>query len=481
VITQGELGEGLAGFGKKLIYLDRDWKVISQRSAEKPAVPVSSRNLVYVIYTSGSTGKPKGVQICHRALVNLLTSMQACPGLTQSDRLLAVTTISFDIAALELYLPLTVGATCVLASREASKDGRQLWTMLEDGDITVMQATPSAWKLLIDAGWAGKANLKILCGGEAMSRDLAKELMARASSVWNMYGPTETTVWSAVHRVTSAERAIPIGHPIANTTLYVLDRNRQPVPVGVTGDLYIGGDGLARGYLNRPELNVEKFILSSFGSARGWLYKTGDLARYRDDGAIECLGRTDTQVKVRGFRIELEEIECALRQHPAVTDACATVREGAPGDFRLAAYVTPLQSPASLNEIRSFLKERLPGYMIPVLTSLEKLPLTPNGKLNRRALPPLINEPTDDDRKPIQDITADPIQQSLMRIWTETLNVPQVSVYDNFFDLGGHSLLATQMIAKLEQELGVRMKAKELAFQTLGQFAASCREKLQCR
>jgi amino acid adenylation domain-containing protein len=284
--------------------------------------------------------------------------MQACPGLDQSDRLLAVTTISFDIAALELYLPLAVGATCVLASRETSKEGRQLWTMLEDHDITVMQATPSAWKLLIDAGWRGKTNLKILCGGEAMSRDVARGLMARASSVWNMYGPTETTVWSAVHQVTSADRAIPIGHPIANTTMYVLDRNLQPVPVGVTGDLYIGGEGLARGYLNRPELNAEKFVLSGFGSAeRGWLYKTGDLARYRDDGNIECLGRTDTQVKVRGFRIELEEIECTLRDHPSVMDACATVREDAPGDSRLVAYVTPLQSPVSLNEIRGFLKE----------------------------------------------------------------------------------------------------------------------------
>lgn len=480
VITQEALGQGLMDCGKKLIYIDRDWEVIAQGSVENPSAPVTSTNLAYVIYTSGSTGKPKGVQICHRSLVNLLASMQACPGLTKSDRLLAVTTISFDIAALELYLPLTVGATCVLANRETSKEGRQLWTMLENHDITAMQATPSAWKLLIDAGWTGKTNLKILCGGEAMSRDLARELMARASAVWNMYGPTETTVWSTAHRVISAEQAIPIGRPIANTTMYVLDRNLQPVPIGVTGDLYIGGEGLARGYLNRPELNAEKFIRSSFGSERAWLYKTGDLARHRDDGNIECLGRTDTQVKVRGFRIELEEIECTLRQHPSVIDACATVREDTPGDLRLAAYVTPLQSSMSLNEIRGFLKEHLPGHMVPVLTSLDKLPLTPNGKLNRRALPPL-NEPTGDDSDRIQELSSDPIEQLLMRIWTETLKAPQVSVYDNFFDLGGHSLLATQMVAKLEQELGVRMKPKELAFQTLGQFAASCREKLQCR
>jgi amino acid adenylation domain-containing protein len=467
--------------GKKRVCIDRDWKVISQSSAAKPSVPVDSKNLAYIIYTSGSTGKPKGVQICHHSVVNLLTSMLACPGVTPGDRLLAVTTICFDIAALELYLPLTVGASCVIGSREASREPRQLWRMLEDHDITVMQATPSAWKSLIDAGWRGKTNLKILCGGEAMSRDVARELIERASAVWNMYGPTETTIWSAVHPVTSAERAIPIGRPIANTTMYVLDRNLRPAPIGVTGEIYIGGEGLARGYLNRPELNVEKFIRASFGhEERHWLYKTGDLARYRADGNIECLGRTDTQVKVRGFRIELEEIECTLRRHPAVIDACATVREDAPGDVRLAAYVTPVQQPACLSEICRFLKERLPAHMIPVLMSLEQLPLTPNGKLNRRALPPL-NEPAADDGKQIVAESSDPIEQLLMRIWTETLNVPQVNVYDNFFDLGGHSLLATQVVAKLEQELGIRMKARELAFQTLGQFAASCREKLQCR
>jgi amino acid adenylation domain-containing protein len=480
VVTQDSLDQRLAGCGKKLIYVDRDRKLISERSSEKPSVPLYSKNLAYVIYTSGSTGKPKGVQVCHRALVNLLISMEARPGLTQRDRLLAVTTISFDIAALELYLPLAVGACCVIASRETCREGRQLWNLLEDHDITVMQATPSAWKLLIDAGWTGKANLKILCGGEAMSRDLARQLMSRASSVWNMYGPTETTVWSAVHQVTSAERTIPIGRPIANTKMYVLDSNLHPAPIGVLGHLYIGGEGLARGYLNRPELNAEKFVLASpGGEERGWLYETGDLARYRADGNIECLGRTDTQVKVRGFRIELEEIESTLRQHPAVIDSCATVREDAPGDVRLAAYVAPLQRPESLNEIRSFLKQRLPGHMIPMLSSLERLPLTLNGKLDRRALPPL-NEQAAENGKQVVEESSDPVEQLLVRIWREMLNVPQVNVYDNFFDLGGHSLLATQMIAKLEQELGLRMKAKELAFQTLGQFAASCREKLQC-
>jgi amino acid adenylation domain-containing protein len=479
LVTQRSLEHQLADCGKKLIYIDRDWTLISQESGKNPSSAVKPEDLAYVIYTSGSTGRPKGVQVCHRALVNLLTSMRTQPGLSEKDRLLAVTTISFDIAALELYLPLAVGACCVIASRETCKDGRQLWKMLDDHDITVMQATPSGWKLLVDAEWPGKSNLKILCGGEAMPRDLAKELIARASSVWNMYGPTETTVWSAVYPVTSAESAIPIGRPIANTTMYVLDRNQQPVPAGVTGDLYIGGEGLARGYLNRPELNAEKFIASPFGRA-AWLYKTGDLARYRADGNIECLGRTDTQVKIRGFRIELEEIESTLRRHSAVADACAVVREESPGDLRLSAYVTPMQQPATLNGIRRLLKEHLPPHMIPVLSSLDKLPLTPNGKLNRNALPSL-NGSTADPETPFERELTDPVEQLVARIWAQILNVPQVSVYDNFFDLGGHSLLATQMVAKLEQELGVRVKAKELAFQTLGQFAASCREKLQSR
>jgi len=480
VITQRSVDLRLSDCGKRLVYIDVDWINISQFSAQKPSVRVESNELAYVIYTSGSTGKPKGVQVCQRALVNLLTSMQACPGLSQTDRLLAVTTICFDIAALELYLPLTVGACSVIASRETAKEASELWKELEAHDITVMQATPSAWKSLVDAGWPGKPNLKILCGGEAMTRDLAKDLMARATSVWNMYGPTETTVWSAIHRVTSAEGPIPIGRPIANTTMYVLDRNLQPVPIGVTGELYIGGEGLARGYLNRPEFNAEKFISTSVGrEGRAWLYRTGDLARYRADGNVECLGRTDSQVKVRGFRIELEEIEFALRQHPAVRDACATVREDTPGDLRLAAYVTPIQQAESLNGIRGFLKERLPGHMIPVLASLDKLPLTPNGKLNRRALPPL-NVPSKDDCQEVVEEISDPLERLLVHIWEEMLNVPLVNVYDNFFDLGGHSLLATQMVARLEQELGVRMKARELAFQTLGQFATSCRERLEC-
>ena len=463
-----------------IVHIGKDWPLISQQSHQNPSAEADPGNLAYVIYTSGSTGRPKGVQICHRSLVNLLTSMQARPGLTEQDSLLAVTTISFDIAALELYLPLLVGARCVLASREASGDAQRLWRMLDEHEITAMQATPSTWKLLLESRWPGKADLKILCGGEAMPQELAEQLIPRAASVWNLYGPTETTVWSSLHEVTSSAEHIPIGRPINNTQMYVLDHNTQPVPVGVMGELYIGGDGLARGYRNRPELTAERFIPNPFDSQPGArLYKTGDIARHRGDGSVECLWRIDNQVKIRGFRIELGEIESVLRQNPAVRDVCVMVREDRPGDPRLAAYVVPsTEESPSVEDLRRFAKEKLPSYMVPMPVVLQRLPLTANGKLDRRALPAPGQVDLSDDQ--YSDEFHEPIERLLAGIWTDVLKVERVSIYDNFFDLGGHSLLATQVVATLEKELGLRIKPNELAFQTLGQLAASCKERLQC-
>lgn len=480
LVTQQPLGAKLGDTAAKLIYIDRDWPAIAEESRENLSAGVTPENLAYVIYTSGSTGRPKGVQIPHRALVNFLVSMRSRPGLTSQDSLLAVTTISFDIAALELYLPLTVGARCVLASREAAADGQQLRQMLEEFGITAMQATPSTWKLLLESGWPGNRNLKILCGGEAMSRELAEQLLPKASSLWNMYGPTETTVWSTVHPITSAEGPVLIGRPIANTEIYILDRNLQPVPAGIIGELYIGGDGLARGYLKRSELDAEKFISNPLSREPGArLYKTGDLARYWEDGNIECLGRVDHQVKLRGFRIELGEIESLLREHSAISDACVIVRDDLSGGPRLVAYIILAQGQSStLDDIRNFVKEKLPGYMVPILCPLERFPRTPNGKLDRRALPaPGDTEP--ERKEAAADELHDPIEQALAGIWSDVLKVQRVSLYDNFFDLGGHSLLATQVVGRLEKDFGLRMKPKELAFQTLGQFAASCRERLE--
>lgn len=314
-----------------------------------------------------------------------------------------------------------------------------------------------------------------------MSRELAEQLISRSGSVWNVYGPTETTVWSSLHQVTSSAGLISIGRPIGNTQMYVLDRNMQSVPVGVVGELYIGGDGLARGYRNRSDLTAEKFIPNPFDCEAGArLYKTGDAARYRADGNIDCLWRLDHQVKVRGFRIELDEIESVLREHPAVRDVLVIVREDRPDDARLVAYVVMKKRESStLKDLRNFMKEKLPSYMVPILVELQRLPLTANGKLDRRALPAPDQVDLRDDRRP--EAFHEPIERLLADIWTNVLKVEQVTVYDNFFDLGGHSLLATQVVATLEKELGLRIKASELAFQTLGQLAASCKERLQCR
>ena len=302
----------------------------------------SPDDLAYVLYTSGSTGNPKGVEITHRCLSNFLLSMQHTPALSSADRLLAVTTMSFDIAGLEIYLPLITGATIVLAAREQASDPRELATLLDRADITVLQATPATWRLLLDAGWRGKANLKVLCGGEAMTRDLADRLLGVVPEVWNLYGPTETTVWSTVERVRPGHEAITIGRPIDNTEIYIVDTAMQQVPVGVVGELVIGGDGVGRGYLHRPDLTLDRFVPDAFSSrANGRLYRTGDHARFLRDGRIECLGRMDHQVKIRGYRIELGEIETLLNDQPTVRQAVVVARPDATLEMQLVAYVVP--------------------------------------------------------------------------------------------------------------------------------------------
>ncbi len=416
-------------------------------------------NLAYVLYTSGSTGRPKGVQISHRALVNFLTSTGRQPGLGASDVLLAVTTLSFDIAGLELWLPLVTGARVVIAPAEVAKDGKRLAALLADCGATVMQATPATWLLLLEAGWTGNKNLKILCGGEAWPEELVRQLLPRCGSLWNMYGPTETTIWSAVGKIESAQ--IPrIGPPIANTQFYVLDACLQPVPVGVPGELHIGGTGLARGYLNRPELTAEKFIPDHLAGQPGArLYKTGDLARYQADGKIEFLGRMDQQVKIRGHRIELGEIEAALRQHASMKDVAVTVRDDEKGEKRLVAYLVARQTPPPSGELRSFLKEKLPEYMVPaIFVTLDALPLTPNGKVDRKALPAAVGQPEADEYAPPET----PAEIAVAKIWCELFGRQRVGRHDNFFDLGGHSLMATQLISRLESFHGVERRLRDI-------------------
>jgi amino acid adenylation domain-containing protein len=440
---------------------------IDREDETSPDVLVNPESLVYVIYTSGSTGRPKGVQIPHRALVNFLDSMRHEPGLAEQDVLLSVTTLSFDIAGLELFLPLTTGATLVLAGGDVVVDGRRLSALLIDCGATIMQATPSTWRLLLETGWASAGGLRVLCGGEAFPRDLANRLVEIAAAVWNMYGPTETTVWSTIYPVKAGERAVSIGRPIANTQVYLLDRHLNPVSVGMPGELYIGGDGLARGYFDRFGLTAEKFVPDPFGAEPGArMYRTGDLARFWPDGHIEFLGRIDHQVKIRGFRIEVGEVEAALGQHVAVQEAVVVARDAASTGKRLVAYVVPSRGLAStVSELRRFLGEKLPDYMVPsAFVMLEALPLTPNGKVDRRALP------TVDGGRPDLEVAYTAPQAGLERriaeVWQEVLQVEKVGAHDNVFELGGHSLL----MARIQKQMLAKGLASELTIVELFQY-----------
>ena len=415
----------------------------------------SSESLAYVLYTSGSTGKPKGVEITHRSLVNFLSSMSDVPGLSKTDSLLAVTTLAFDIAGLELFLPLMVGARVVIAASGDVRDGAKLLSLIDTCGATVMQATPVTWRMLLAAGWQGKSRLKVLCGGEAWPRDLAEDLLERCESLWNMYGPTETTIWSAVSRV-EAGKPVVVGGPIGNTSFYILDEQRQPVPVGVPGELYIGGEGVARGYHKRPELTAERFISDPFQRGNR-LYRTGDLARYLDKGRIEFLGRMDNQVKIRGFRIELGEIEATLRQSEGVAEVVVVARQDGPGDKKLVAYVVGKSGhpPPDTQALRTAATARLPDYMVPTAyVVLEKLPLTPNGKVDRRALP-MPEEQGESHRAP-----RTPHEEILCELFADVLGAAKVGIDDNFFNLGGHSLLAMQLVSRIRNTLEVELPVR---------------------
>jgi amino acid adenylation domain-containing protein len=413
-------------------------------------------SIAYVIYTSGSTGRPKGVEIPNRALTNFLSSMQHTPGLTVDDLLLSVTTISFDIAGLEIFLPLVTGARLQIVPRDVVVDGGRLAALIERSGATVMQATPATWRLLIEAGWRGDGRLKILSGGEAMSRQLADQLLARVGSVWNMYGPTETTIWSTAHRVSAGEGPVPIGKPIDNTPIHVLDPHGERVPLGVLGEIFIGGAGVARGYLKRPELTAQRFLPDPFVGGGARMYRTGDAGRLKPDGSLDYVGRLDDQVKIRGHRIELGEIEAVLREHPAVAAAVVVAREFAPGDTRLVGYFVERSGNVTLRDLRELCQRRLPIEMVPTWwVRLRSIPLTPNGKTDKNALPP----PTDAsiestvERVPPRDA----LEAELTRIWESVLEVKITSVKDSFFDLGGHSLLATRIFARVEQSTGVSL------------------------
>ena len=461
IVTKGWLHERLTHSTMSVIMVDMQSSVIAGRSAEPVVALAASTDPAYVIYTSGSTGRPKGVTIHHRALTNLLCAMHRRPGLTDQDTLVCVTTISFDIAALELFLPLIVGAKLILAREQEMADGAALLWLLRRYSVTCMQATPVMWQLLLEAGWRGDPPLKMLCGGEAMPRKLAERLLASGGELWNMYGPTETTVWSSVLRVKSGDGPVLIGPPIANTQFYVLDARQELVPHGVPGELFIGGDGVALGYFELPELTTERFVRDKFcelPSAR--LYRTGDMVRTRCNGCIEFLGRTDHQIKLRGFRIELGEVEAALLRYPGIADAVAVLGQDGAGEGVIWAYVVPDRADAKRSDVligalRASLGQFLPGYMWPSsIVTLDGLPRTPNGKIDRRALP----APTPVPRQSKE--AARPFNETerrLARIWTSVLGLEAPDKTDDFFKLGGHSLLAARLLARIEEEFGQRL------------------------
>ncbi len=472
LITQEKLA-GIVTTAASTVLLDAERKQIGKQDPSRLVGDATPASLAYVIYTSGSTGKPKGVAIHHQALVNLLHAVIREPGIGAADSLLAVTTLSFDIAGLELFAPLLTGGKIVLATRDQASDGRQLRHLLATSGATVLQATPATWRMLIDSGWSNTASLKMLCGGEPLPRDLANELLDRGGELWNMYGPTETTIWSSWMRI-ARDAPITIGRPAPNQTFYVLDPKLQPVPAGVPGELYIGGDGVATGYHRRPELTAERFLNNPFAAGR--MYRTGDHARHLPDGAVEMLGRADNQVKVRGFRIELGDVESALAGCSGIRAGAVSVRQDASGQNILVGYFVPDTGSGNLAEsLRAHLKQCLPDYMIPAhLMPLAELPKTPNGKLDRKALPaPAVR--TEPDSK--DDGPRDALESTLVGIWESVLSVSPIGRKDNFFEIGGHSVLAARMFARMEKVVGKALPLATL-FQgpTIERLAALLRD-----
>jgi amino acid adenylation domain-containing protein len=437
---------------REIIDVDELLSLSQALSPPLELVYVHPESPAYIIFTSGSTGNPKGVTVPRRALDNFLNSMEKEPGLTSEDRLLAVTTVAFDISILELFLPLKVGAELFLLDKDESRDPQAIISALEEYDITVMQATPATWKMMVETGWKGKKNLKILCGGETLSPELADDLLNRCDELWNMYGPTETTVWSTIDRVERG-KPISIGKPIDNTDIYILNETLKPEPKGAVGDLYIGGVGLALGYYNRPDLTGKLFVSNPLKEGER-LYKTGDLARYREDGSLECLGRSDFQVKIRGFRVELGEIESALLAWEGITNVVVHPQILRNNMKELVAYIVSKTAVESA-ELVTFLSRTLPDYMIPShFISLDDFPLNPSGKIDRNKLP---RPQMGDDILLEDDPSSLSAEEKILYVWRKVLQRQLIGGDNNFFEIGGNSILAVQALREINTLCGVTL------------------------
>ncbi|QDS96168.1 Linear gramicidin synthase subunit D [Roseimaritima multifibrata] len=489
IVTERSLVPRITSFNKPHLAIDDAREAIANLDDSDVQTSANPNDTCYVIYTSGSTGKPKGVQVQHGAVVNFLYAMREAPGFTQDDSILAVTTLSFDIAVLELYLPIVFGGSVVIADTDTSSNGSKLADALEKHDITWLQATPATWRLLIQSGWQGKTKrngqafkvqaFKVLCGGEPMPNDLVDPLLKRCDQLWNMYGPTETTVWSAVYRITDASSPILIGKPIGNTQIYLLDQQGHEVSPGCEGEVYIGGAGVTQGYLHRPDLTEERFVDNRYRNPfvaynNNKLYRTGDLARYTFDGNLQFLRRNDKQVKVRGYRIELGEIESHLKSHPAVAQCVVIVREDSPGDAKLVAYVIPKpEQSASAIELREHLRMSVPNYMVPQnFVTLDSMPQTNNGKIDYASLPsPKQNTASDDLLNATAEKPETEAEKRLAAIWQEVLETDQIGRDDNFFDIGGHSLLVMKVIAIVAETTSISLSPQDFLTGTLRHMA----------
>jgi amino acid adenylation domain-containing protein len=471
------LGDGHASriFGSESTVV-LDFSVAEPKSGEVNSVPVLATRRAYVIYTSGSTGKPKGVEISSQSMFNFLSSMAVKPGFGEEDTLLAVTTLAFDISVLELFLPLITGGKVVIAMQQDLKDGDALAAIIEKKHVKVMQATPSTWRLLLQSSWSREnsinSDFRALCGGEPLPQDLASQLIDVVSELWNMYGPTETTVWSTCKRLDDPAGGITIGRPIQNTKVYLLDHHDSFVPVGVPGELCIGGKGLAIGYLNQPALTIEKFFEHP---ELGRLYRTGDLAKWLPDGELLHLGRMDDQVKIRGYRIELGEIEQAIVNTGLVDTVAVILTAESETDRKLVAcYNSTQASDSNVAQIKTEIMKVLPGYMIPLhFAFIETIPLTNSGKVDRKSLRAMSLDFASRDNTQTGGEPTSESEKYLAELWQSKVDIDSIYVEDNFFDIGGHSLLAAQLLADIAKERGIQLPFNALISNTLGQIAAN--------